>query len=164
AIFIALIASAETLLSATAIDRLHQGQRTKYDRELLAQGLGNTICGIIGSLPMTGVIVRSSVNVNAGACTRASAFLHGLWLLLFVALLPGPLKLVPTASLAALLVYTGFKLFDIGGVKQLASYSRSEAAIRLITMGTIVCTDLLTGVIVGLALSAAKLLYVFSHL
>ena len=83
----ALIASAETLLCATAVDKMHGGQRTNYDRELMAQGVGNTICGLVGALPMTGVIVRSAANVQAGAKTRKSAMLHGVWLLVFVCFL-----------------------------------------------------------------------------
>ncbi len=77
AISIAFIASAETLLCATAVDQMHRGPRTQYDKELVAQGVGNTICGLLGVLPMTGVIVRSSANVQAGAVTRASAIMHG---------------------------------------------------------------------------------------
>jgi MFS superfamily sulfate permease-like transporter len=93
----ALIASAETLLCATAVDRMHSGQRTNYDRELIAQGVGNSICGLIGALPMTGVIVRSAANVQAGARTRKSAMLHGLWLLVFVCLLTPVLRTIPVA-------------------------------------------------------------------
>ena len=106
---IALVASAETLLCATAVDKLQTGSRTNYDKELRSQGVGNMICGLLGSLPMTGVIVRSSANVQAGARTRLSAVLHGIWLLVFVALLPGLLSLVPTSALAAILVFTGYK-------------------------------------------------------
>ena len=82
---VAFIASAETLLCASAVDQMHQGPRTKYDKELSAQGVGNAICGLLGVLPMTGVIVRSSANVESGGKTRASAILHGVWLLVFVA-------------------------------------------------------------------------------
>lgn len=164
ALGIALIASAETLLTATAIDRLHQGTRTKYDRELCAQGFGNIICGILGALPMTGVTVRSTTNVQAGAQTRASAMLHGLWLLLFVAFLPFVLRLIPTSSLAALLVYTGYKLCNFTIIKTLRPYGRGEVAIYFATMLTIVATDLLTGVALGMVLTALKLLYQFSHL
>jgi MFS superfamily sulfate permease-like transporter len=89
AIAIAFIASAETLLSAAAVDRMHDGVRTDYNKELRAQGVGNLLCGLVGALPMTGVIVRSSANVQAGAQTRASAILHGVWILALVALLPG---------------------------------------------------------------------------
>ena len=110
AVSVAFIASAETLLSASAVDQLHQGPRTNYDKELAAQGVGNTLCGILGVLPMTGVIVRSTANVDAGAKTRASAVIHGIWLLLFATILPFTLNYIPVSSLAALLVFTGYKL------------------------------------------------------
>jgi MFS superfamily sulfate permease-like transporter len=161
---LAFIASAETLLTATAVDRMHQGPRTKYDRELMSQGLGNVICGLLGALPMTGVIVRSGVNVHAGARTRLSTVLHGIWLLLFVLIFPHVLRQIPVASLAALLVYTGFKLLNPAVVKSLLAYGKSEVAIYLITVATIVATDLLTGVLTGVGLSVARLLYIFSHL
>jgi MFS superfamily sulfate permease-like transporter len=160
----ALIASAETLLCATAIDKMHGGQRTNYDRELMAQGVGNTICGLVGALPMTGVIVRSAANVQAGAKTRKSAMLHGLWLLVFVCFLTPVLRTIPVAGLAAVLVYTGYKLVDLKHVVELRKYGWSEVGIYLATLVTIVATDLLTGVVVGIGLSAAKLLYTFAHL
>jgi MFS superfamily sulfate permease-like transporter len=143
---------------------MHNGPRTKYDRELTAQGIGNMICGALGALPMTGVIVRSAANVEAGAKTRASAILHGVWLLLFVAALPWVLKMIPTASLAALLVFTGYKLVNLKVVKELRQYGKGEVAIYAATLVTIVATDLLTGVLTGIALSALKLLYRFAHL
>ncbi len=164
AMLIAVVASAETLLCATAVDQMHQGPRTRYDRELLAQGVGNMVCGVFGALPMTGVIVRSSANVQAGARTRLSAILHGFWLLVFVAGLAFLLRLVPTASLAAILVYTGFKLVNLKSIHELRKYGWGEVAIYAATVGTIVCFDLLTGVLVGIGLAAAKLLYTFSHL
>ncbi len=164
ALGLAFIASVETLLSATAVDQLHTGPRTRYNRELCAQGVGNTLCGLLGVLPMTGVIVRSAANVEAGARTRFSAILHGGWLLLFVALLPFVLRLIPTASLGAVLVYTGYKLMDFTIVRELRRHGRSEVLIFLATMGTIVCTNLLTGVLVGLCLALAKLLYTTQNL
>lgn len=164
ALTLALIASAETLLCATAVDQMHNGQRTRYDKELMAQGVGNTICGFLGGLPMTGVIVRSSANVDAGATSRLSAIMHGLWLLLFVALLPFLLRQIPVSSLAAVLVYTGYKLVNPQSVKELWRYGKSEVAIFFATMITIVCSDLLVGVLTGIVLSACKLLYKFSHL
>ena len=100
ALAFAFIASAETLLCASAVDRMHRGPRTRFNRELAAQGVGNVICGVFGALPMTGVIVRSAANVEAGARTRLSAVLHGAWLLAFVSLAPGLLRLVPLTSLA----------------------------------------------------------------
>jgi MFS superfamily sulfate permease-like transporter len=164
ALGMAFVASAETLLCATAVDKMHNGPRTKYDRELAAQGVGNMICGALGALPMTGVIVRSAANVEAGARTRASAILHGAWLLVFVAALPWVLKMIPTASLAALLVFTGYKLVNLKVVKELRQYGKGEVFIYVVTTVMIVATDLLTGVLTGIGLSAVKLLYGFSHL
>ncbi len=164
AIAIALIASAETLLCATAVDQMHTGPRTNYNRELFAQGVGNTVCGTLGALPMTGVIVRSSANVSAGAKTRLSATLHGAWLLLFVALLPAVLEMIPSASLAAVLVYTGIKLVDYRSVLKLWHQSRTEVVIFAATLIGVVVTDLLTGVMIGVGLSAAKLVWITSHL
>ena len=164
ALGLAFIASVETLLSASAVDQLHKGPRTRYNRELLAQGVGNVVCGIIGSLPMTGVIVRSSANVEAGAKTRASAIFHGAWLLLFVSFLPSVLRFIPTASLGAVLVYTGYKLMNFGVLPELKKHGRGEVVIFFATMSTIVFVNLLTGVIFGLALAVAKLLYTTQNL
>ena len=111
-----LIASAESLFSAAAVDRLHDGPRTEYDKELMAQGAGNTVCGLLGALPMTAVIVRSSANVQAGARTKASRVMHGVWLLLFAALLPGALALIPLPALAGILVHAGWKLIPLRGI------------------------------------------------
>jgi MFS superfamily sulfate permease-like transporter len=113
---------------------------------------------------MTGVIVRSAANVEAGARTRASAVMHGAWLLLFVVAMPWLLRMIPTASLAALLVFTGIKLVNLKVLKELRQFGRGEVAIYVITVVMIVSTDLLTGVLVGIGISAAKLLYTFSHL
>nr|WP_169980247.1 SulP family inorganic anion transporter [Tautonia rosea] len=164
ALVIAAIASAETLLCATAVDQMHPGPRTRYDRELTAQGVGNMVCGLLGALPMTGVIVRSSANIQAGGKTRLSAILHGLWLLVFVVGLAGLLRLIPTASLAAMLVYIGYRLVDLGAIRSLRQYGLSEVGIYVATVVMIVLTDLLTGVIVGILLSGLKLLYTFSRL
>lgn len=161
---LAFVASAETLLSAVAVDQMHTGPRTNYDRELMAQGVGNTLCGVVGGLPMTGVIVRSSANVQAGAQTRLSTILHGAWLLAAVVLLPGLLQQVPIASLAAVLVFTGYKLVDIKQVKRLAQYGRFPVVIYAATVIGIVGVDLLTGVLVGVALSVVKLLYKVTYL
>ncbi len=163
ALLIAAVASAETLLCATAVDQIAKGSRTNYDQELAAQGVGNMICGLLGALPMTGVIVRSSANIQAGAQTRLSAVLHGVWLVVFVAALANFLQLIPTSSLAAVLVYTGYKLINIKQVKNLYAAGWGELAIYLITLTTIVVEDLLIGVLTGIALAAAKLLYNFSH-
>ncbi len=160
----AVVASAETLLCATAVDQMQSDTRTDYNRELAAQGVGNMVCGLLGALPMTGVIVRSSANVEAGGKTRLATILHGLWLLVFVSLLAFILRMIPTAALAAMLVYIGYKLIDIKAIRELRKYGWGEVAIYATTVGMIVATDLLTGVLTGIGLSAAKLLYTFSHL
>lgn len=161
---LAVVASAETLLCATAVDQMQSGSRTNYDKELAAQGVGNIVCGFLGALPMTGVIVRSSANIHAGGKTRLSTILHGAWLLIFVMLLAFILRMIPTAALAAMLVYTGYKLVNIQAIRDLKKYGWGEVAIYFVTLSMIVCTDLLTGVLSGVALSAVKLLHKFSHL
>jgi MFS superfamily sulfate permease-like transporter len=163
AVTVALVASAESLLCASAVDQMHRGPRTKYDKELFAQGVGNTLCGVVGALPMTGVIVRSSVNVTAGAKTRLSAILHGCWLLLCVLFLTQLLNEIPKSALAALLVYTGFKLVNPAHVRELLHAGRGEAVIYFVTLVAIVATDLLTGVLIGVGLSAARLLHRLSR-
>lgn len=158
AIAIAFIASAETLLSAAAVDRMHDGVRTDYNKELRAQGVGNLLCGVVNALPMTGVIVRSSANVQAGAMTRMSAVLHGVWILGFVALLPFILREVPMAALGGVLVVTGWKLVSLKQVRRLFEvHGFMPALIWVATFTLVVTTDLLTGVLVGLALSALEL-------
>ncbi|HNB24732.1 MAG TPA: SulP family inorganic anion transporter, partial [Candidatus Melainabacteria bacterium] len=161
---LAIIASAETLLSAAAVDKLHRGPRTKYDKELIAQGIGNTICGLIGALPMTGVIARSSVNVMSGARTNRSAILHGIWLLMAVVAFPDLLRMVPVASLAALLFFTGFKLIDFNGICKLWNFGPRLVGVYVLTTIAIVSTDLLVGVAVGVALSVIKLVYTMTRL
>lgn len=159
AIAIAFIASAETLLSAAAVDRMHDGVRTDYNKELRAQGVGNLLCGVFNALPMTGVIVRSSANVQAGAMTRLSAVLHGVWILGFVALLPWLLREVPMAALGGVLVVTGWKLVSIKHVRHLFRvHGFLPALIWTATFVLVVTTDLLTGVLVGLALSVVEVL------
>lgn len=159
ALAIAFIASAETLLSAAAVDRMHDGVRTNYDKELRAQGIGNFLCGVFGALPMTGVIVRSSANVQAGAKTRLSAIMHGAWILGFVALLPWLLREVPMAALGGVLVVTGWRLVSLKHVQHLfKAHGYLPAAIWAVTFLLVVTTDLLTGVLVGLALSLVEVL------
>lgn len=165
ALTIAFIASAETLLSAAAVDRMHDGVRTNYDKELRAQGIGNLLCGVAGALPMTGVIVRSSANVQAGAVTRLSAVLHGAWILGFVVLLPWLLREIPMAALGGVLVVTGWKLVSVSHVRHLFHhYGLLPATIWAVTFVLVVATDLLTGVLAGLALSLIELLPYFRRL
>jgi MFS superfamily sulfate permease-like transporter len=161
---LAFVASAETLLSATAVDQMHNGPRTEYNRELRSQGIGNILVGLIGGIPMTGVIVRSATNVAAGARTRAATMFHGAWLLVLVAAVPWILEMVPTASLAAVLVYTGYKLVNPQNVRRLLKYGGAPVLIYAATVIMIVATDLLTGILVGLGFSLAKIIYALSHM
>lgn len=162
---LAFVASAESLLTATAVDAMQRhAPRTRYGRELAAQGIGNMLCGLVGVLPITGVIVRSSANVLAGGRTRLSAILHGVWIWAFIALLPGVLGLIPVAALAAVLVYTGIKLTKLQFARILWRQDKAEAGIYVATLGTVVMVDLLTGIAVGIGLALARLLYAFSYL
>jgi MFS superfamily sulfate permease-like transporter len=158
-----LIASAESLFSAAAVDRLHDGPRTEYDRELLAQGVGNTVCGLLGALPMTAVVVRSAANVQAGARTKASRVLHGGWLLLFAALLPQVLGYIPVPALAGVLVYSGAKLIPVRALAKLWRESRGEALILVATAVGIVAVSMFEGVLIGLALAIVKTAWEASH-
>lgn len=159
-----LIASAESLFSAAAVDRLHDGPRTEYDKELMAQGAGNAICGALGALPMTAVIVRSAANVQAGARTKASRVLHGVWLLLFAALLPNVLAYIPLPALAGILVHAGGKLVPVRGLVGLWREHRGEALILVVTAVSIVAVSMFEGVLIGLALAVAKTAWEASHI
>ncbi|MEU1075971.1 MULTISPECIES: SulP family inorganic anion transporter [unclassified Streptomyces] len=160
----ALIASAESLFSAAAVDRLHDGPRTQYDKEMIAQGAGNTVCGLLGALPMTAVIVRSSANVGAGAKTKASRVLHGVWLLLFAAAMPWALALIPVPALAGILVHAGWKLIPFRQITALWQSHKSEALILVVTAVSIVAVNMFEGVLIGLALSVIKTAWETSNL
>ncbi|MFF9622992.1 SulP family inorganic anion transporter [Streptomyces griseosporeus] len=159
----ALIASAESLFSAAAVDRLHDGPRTQYNKEMIAQGAGNTVCGLLGALPMTAVIVRSSANVAAGARTKASRVLHGVWLLLFAAALPAALALIPIPALAGILVHAGWKLIPFRQIADMWRDHKGEALILVVTAVSIVAVNMFEGVLIGLALSVVKTAWEASH-
>lgn len=162
---LAFVSGAESLLTATALDAMQRhAPRTKYNRELMAQGVGNVICGFLGVLPVSGVIVRSSANVMAGAKTRLSAVLHGVWILAFISFFPHVLRMIPVASLAAILVYAGINLVKLGFLRNLWSQDKIEAAIYGATLAMVVSTDVLTGIGLGVALALVRLLYNFSTL
>jgi MFS superfamily sulfate permease-like transporter len=152
AITLALVASLETLLSIEAIDDLDPYQRvTNKDRELKAQGVGNMISGLIGGLPVTSVIVRSSANVNSGAQSKMSTIMHGMLLLLCVALLPNLLNLIPNAALAAVLIFTGYKLAKPALFKAFYKKGWDQFVPFVVTITAILFTDLLIGVLIGIA-------------
>ncbi|MFD8935506.1 SulP family inorganic anion transporter [Streptomyces sp. NPDC059578] len=159
-----VIASAESLFSAAAVDRMHTGPRTKYNAELFSQGVGNTLCGFLGALPMTAVIVRSAANLQAGATTKVSRILHGAWLLGFGLLLPGLLGLIPVTILAGVLLHAGWKLFNPPSFVKMWRTDRGEGLVMFVTTGAIVVTDLLDGVIGGLAVAIVLTALRMSHL
>lgn len=158
-LMMAFVATTETLLCVTAVDQIKVGHKSNYNQELLAQGVGNSVAGIFGALPITGVIVRTSANVEAGGETKASTFMHGLWLLVALFLFPGLLAYIPKAGLAAILVFTGWKLMDFKAIKLFNQYGRSETAIYLATIGGVVFINLLAGVALGVALSLVRLIW-----
>jgi carbonic anhydrase/SulP family sulfate permease len=160
ALTIAVVASLETLLNIQAVDKLDPQQRTSPpSRELLAQGIGNVTSGLIGGLPVTSVIVRSSVNVMAGGKTKRSAVVHGILLLVAVPLIPTWLNRIPLSSLAAILLVTGVKLASPTLVKQMWSEGRSQFLPFVVTVIAIVLTDLLTGILIGLATAVGFILH-----
>ncbi|HCN30444.1 MAG TPA: hypothetical protein DIT64_17225 [Verrucomicrobiales bacterium] len=148
---VAIIASIESLLCAVATDKLHSGVRSNLDKELSAQGAGNLVSGLLGGLPITGVIVRSSANIMAGAASRWSAILHGVWILLFALFLGGLIETIPLAVLAGLLVHVGVNLVNLHHIRDLATHN--EHYIYFATVLGVTCVNLLAGVGIGVALS-----------
>jgi carbonic anhydrase len=158
-ITIATVASLESLLNLEAIDKLDRKQRTSPpSRELLAQGFGNVAVGLIGGIPITAVIIRGSVNINAGAQTKLSAIFHGLLLLVCVMLLPTYLNLIPLSCLAAILLVTGVKLVSPSLVRQMWNDGRYQFIPFAVTLVSIVLTDLVVGILIGLGVSIAFIL------
>jgi carbonic anhydrase len=160
ALLIAAVASLETLLNIEAVDKIDRGKRhTPPDRELIAQGVGNLVCGMCGGLPLTSVIVRSSVNINAGGRSRLSAIIHGILLLLSVLLIPALLNRIPLSCLAAILIATGLKLASPGLFRKMWREGRSQFLPFIITIVVIFFTDLLTGTLVGLGTAIVFILH-----
>ena len=154
AVTIAVVASLETLLSLEATDKMDPYKReAPPNRELIAQGVGNTLSGLVGGLPLTGVIVRSSANIDAGAKTRWSAVLHGFLLAIAVMTIPGVLNRIPLAALAAILIYTGYKLAHPKLFVAAWKVGREHFASFVVTIVAILLTDLLVGIAIGLAVA-----------
>lgn len=151
ALTLAIVASLESLLSVKAVDELDPQRRTTpKNREMMAQGGGNIISGLIGGLPITSVIVRSSANVDAGAQSKVSTMLHGIWLLLSVALIPVLLNLIPLAALAAVLIATGYKLVKPELFTKRYKQGWTQFVPFFVTIVAILFTDLLIGIVIGL--------------
>lgn len=159
AITLAIVASIETLLSLEAADKLDPEKRVSpTDRELIAQGVGNTISGLIGGMPLTSVIVRTSANINAGAKTQMSAFIHGALLLSTAMLVPTIINMIPLSALGAILTLTGYKLTKFSIIKQMYKSGKTQFIPFMITIIAILFTDLLIGIIIGLVVSAIVIL------
>jgi MFS superfamily sulfate permease-like transporter len=160
AITIAIVATLETLLNLEAVDKIDPHNRqSPPNRELLAQGAGNIVSGLIGGLPMTSVIVRSSVNIDAGNKTKVSAIFHGVLILVSVIFAASLLNTIPLASLAAILLMTGFKLASPALFRSMWHAGKFTFLPFVVTVVAIVVTDLLTGILIGLGVSLTFILY-----
>lgn len=156
---IAIVASLETLLGIEAVDKIDPIKRvTPTNRELVAQGFGNMASGMLGGLPMTSVIVRSSANVNSGARTKMSAFYHGIWLLVSLLFIPGLINLIPLSCLAAILIFTGYKLTRLDLFKKMWAKGRDQFVPFALTLLAVVFTDLLKGVAIGMLIGVFYIL------
>jgi carbonic anhydrase len=166
ALTLALVASVESLLSATAVDRMTSGPRAHLDRELVGQGAANLASGLLGGMPVTGVIVRSAANVQAGARSRASALLHGVWILLLAGLAGGVLASlaghIPLSVLGALLVTVGVRM--VTGTQFRRVHAHGELVGYLVTVAGVVLLGLMEGVALGVAAAVALSLHRLSHL
>ena len=159
ALTVCAVASVETLLCLEAVDKIDPEKRTTNpNTELRAQGIGNMISGFLGGLPVTSVIVRSSANVGAGARTKTSAILHGLFLVCCLLLIPGLINMIPLAALAAVLLQVGYKLAKVSLFKQMWASGKYQWWPFIITVVAVVFTDLLTGVAIGLGASVFAIL------
>lgn len=154
---IALIASVESLLSAVAVDKMHSGPKADLNRELVGQGAANMVSGMLGGLPVTGVIVRSATNVAAGARTQASSILHGVWVLLFSVLLAGLLQQIPKAALAGLLIVIGIQLVKLAHIR--LAWRTGDLAVYALTVTGVLFLNLLEGVAIGIAVTLIVVLW-----
>lgn len=154
AIIIAAVASLETLLNVKAGEKLDKKRRyCSKDQELFAQGTGNIIAGLLGGIPITSVIVRTSVNIQAGAKTKVAAIFHGLFILLAVAFIPGTLNQIPLCSLATILIYTGYKLTKPSLYRKIYQQGLDRFIPFIATVISIVYFNVLLGIIIGLSVS-----------
>jgi len=161
ALVIAVVASLETLLNLEAIDKLNpENTVSPPNRELFAQGVANMLSGLLGGLPITSVVVRSSANLGAGGKTQLSSIIHGLLFIIAILLIPGLLMSIPLSCLAAILIYTGFKLTSPKIYKSVYKYGRDQFIPFIITISVMLLTDLLKGVGIGML---AAVIFILRH-
>ncbi|WP_214320263.1 SulP family inorganic anion transporter [Nonomuraea sediminis] len=149
---VALLSAVESLLCSVAVDGMHSGKRADLDQELMGQGVANMVAGALGGLPVAGAIVRSTANVATGARSRWSAILHGVWVLLFLCGFAWTIKLIPSAALAALLVFIGVQMVNLGHIRKV--HGHGEVPVYLVTMCSVIVLGLGEGVLAGLGLAA----------
>lgn len=159
ALTIFFLASTESLLSASAIDQMKEGHTTNYSRELMAQGIGNILCGLVGAVPIAGVVIRSTANIASGATTRASSIFHGVWLLAMVGIFPFILDDVPMSILGAILVFSVLKLINLGQINEMAKSDRWAWPMYLGTAVAVLTFNPMVGVGIGIGLQCAKSVY-----
>ena len=159
ALTIFFLASTESLLSASAIDQMKEGHTTNYSRELMAQGIGNILCGLVGAVPIAGVVIRSTANIASGATTRASSIFHGVWLLAMVGIFPFILDDVPMSILGAILVFSVLKLINLGQINEMAKSDRWAWPMYLGTAVAVLTVNPMVGVGIGIGLQCAKSVY-----
>ncbi|MEV8634952.1 SulP family inorganic anion transporter [Streptosporangium sp. NPDC051023] len=155
-LLVALLAGVESMLCAVAVDKKRGGRRSDLDRELTAQGVANIVSGALGGLPVAGVIVRSTANLRAGARSRWSTVLHGLWILVFAVCLGWTITLIPVEALAALLIFIGVQMVNMGHLRNLRGHG--EIPVYFATMSGVVLLGLPEGVLLGLGLAALSAL------
>lgn len=158
---VALVAGVESLLCAVAVDRMHTGPRVNLDRELAGQGAANVVAGALGGLPVAGVIVRSTTNVRAGARSRLSTVLHGVWILVLVLVAAPVIEMIPLPALAALLVYTGVQMVNLTHAQQV--HQHREAPVYLVTLLAVVVLGLFEGVLVGMGCALLLSIWRLTH-
>ncbi|MDX8145087.1 SulP family inorganic anion transporter [Lentzea sp. BCCO 10_0061] len=158
---VALVASMESLLSAVATDRLHDGPRARLDKELIAQGTGNVLAGALGGFPISGGLARSSTNVAAGAKTRYAAIFQGVWIAVAVLAFAPALELIPLSALAGVLFVVGLRLVSVARMRNLVRHR--EFLVYAATVLGVVLFGLLEGVVAGLAIALLRALYRLTH-
>jgi MFS superfamily sulfate permease-like transporter len=160
---LAFVVTAQSLITATAVDNSAKNHRSKFDRELIAQGVGNMACGFLGALPVAGVLLRSMANLQSGATCKTANMMHGVLMVSTVLFFPAVLSFVPTSALAAILVLTGYRM--VAGIyTNVKEYERTELAVFATTVLAILATNLFTGLIIGFALAVIKEMMAISHL
>ncbi len=158
----AFLASTNSLLAATILDRVGQGKKTDFNRELFAQGVGNMVCGFVGCLSLEGATSKGVANVEAGAHSRVSVILMGVWALVMLTYFPIVLEMIPAVALSGVLFYISLRLMNLQAVKHLKQYGKGEVLIYIVTVTTMLVVDVSTGILVGFFVCLAKIVFTFS--